>query len=263
MKTRLPSFAVILAAATLAGGAAMALAQKEMQSLDIEPAETDPPVGIAIVELYTSQGCSSCPSADLVLRELKATAAESKLPIYPLSFHVDYWNNLGWPDPYSEDLFTRRQRAYATAMGSQRVYTPQMIVNGRVEFVGSDRAKARKVVEHALKQKAEVEIELNVKPDSPMRQVTVAYRLKGPIEGRYLNIALVDNPAANEVPNGENAGRTLQHANVVRALRPVAIANAEGSVEFELPEDVAEAAWQVVAFVQDPQTLAIVGATAK
>ena len=263
MKTRLPWFAVILVVATLAGGAAMALAQKEMQSLDIELAVTDPPVGIAIVELYTSQGCSSCPSADLVLRELKATAAESKLPIYPLSFHVDYWNNLGWPDPYSEDLFTRRQRAYATAMGSQRVYTPQMIVNGRIEFVGSDRAKARKAVEYALKQKTEVEIELNVQPDQLKRHIALAYRLKGPIEGRYLNFALVDSPAANEVPNGENAGRTLQHANVVRVLRPVALTEAEGSVEIEIPAELAGSDWQVVAFVQDPQTLAIVGATAK
>ena len=94
--------------------------------------QTQPQVaGFALVELFTSEGCSSCPSADQNLMRLVDEASKKKLPVYALSFHVDYWNRLGWTDPYSSKAFTDRQRTYAQVMKSDRVYTPQMIVNGK------------------------------------------------------------------------------------------------------------------------------------
>src|SRR5579872_5297720 len=95
-----------------------------------------------VIELFTSQGCSSCPAADKNLAELIEEAEKKGLPVYGLSFHVDYWNYIGWKDPYSRSEYTARQREYSSFLNSETVYTPQMIVNGEVEFVGSDKKAA-------------------------------------------------------------------------------------------------------------------------
>ena len=97
--------------------------------------------GFAVVELFTSEGCSSCPPADALLAEQVRDAREHGRPVYCLAFQVDYWNRLGWADPYSDAGFSRRQNDYAQAFQSDRVYTPQVVVNGTEEFVGSDRAQ--------------------------------------------------------------------------------------------------------------------------
>jgi len=94
---------------------------------------------VAVVELFTSEGCSSCPPADRILSRLTAETQRDHRRIYTLSFHVDYWDRLGWRDPYSSSANSDRQRQYAELMKLQSVYTPQMIVNGRIEFVGSDQ----------------------------------------------------------------------------------------------------------------------------
>src|SRR5689334_14081460 len=99
----------------------------------------------ALVELFTSEGCSSCPPADRVLARLAAEARASGRRIFPLSFHVDYWNGLGWRDPWSTRTFTERQRNYARALG-WRTYTPQMVINGAEHFVGSDERHARESI---------------------------------------------------------------------------------------------------------------------
>ncbi|MEQ8425874.1 MAG: DUF1223 domain-containing protein, partial [Cyclobacteriaceae bacterium] len=103
--------------------------------------------GFAVVELFTSQGCSSCPAADKNLSDILASNRDQN--IYGLSFHVDYWNYIGWKDPYSSKLFSARQRSYANALAAN-VYTPQMIVNGEEVFVGSGREKAKESISSAL-----------------------------------------------------------------------------------------------------------------
>src|SRR5215471_1797760 len=114
--------------------------------------------GFAVVELFTSEGCSSCPPADAVLRDL------SGADLYPLSFHVDYWNELGWVDPFSAVWATERQRTYARALGERGVYTPEMIVNGRDAFVGSDRAHAARSIDKALAKSTSLEVFLRAQP---------------------------------------------------------------------------------------------------
>ena len=89
-----------------------------------------------VIELFTSEGCSSCPPADKVLSEVIADARKNNKPIYAMSFHVDYWNRLGWKDPYSDFLFTNRQNNYSDVLGEREVYTPQVFVNGKIYFVG-------------------------------------------------------------------------------------------------------------------------------
>src|SRR4051812_22710448 len=102
-----------------------------------------PDSGFAVVELFTSEGCSSCPRADDVLNELSAEASRDGRPVYTLAFHVDYWDETGWRDPYSASWATQYQRAYVGALRAQGLYTPQMVVNGREEFIGSHASQAR------------------------------------------------------------------------------------------------------------------------
>lgn len=223
-----------------------------------------PPVnqGIAVVELFTSQGCSSCPPADKVLQRIATAARENNLAVFALSFHVDYWNRLGWTDPYSDASFSQRQRSYAGAMKSNRVYTPQMIVNGTTEFVGSRRTQANQAISKSLRRGAKATIAATLNNNAPDRLVDFQYQLSGQTNGKILNVAVVETPQSTSVPRGENAGRDLSHVNVVRVFRSIPINRTSGNLSLELPDDLDPSAIQVIAYVQDPKTLMISGATA-
>ncbi|MEM9643664.1 MAG: DUF1223 domain-containing protein [Planctomycetota bacterium] len=218
--------------------------------------------GIAVVELFTSQGCNSCPPADATLRQIASVASKNQLPVHVLSFHVDYWNRLGWTDPYSDVAYSQRQRAYASAIKGGRVYTPQMIVNGSTEFVGSHQAKAHQAITRSLARRASTSIGLDVAPASTDGTLEVRYQLSGSTRKKILNVALVHTPAANAVPRGENAGRQLAHVNVVRDFRSLSIDARSGTVRLEVPEDVDPSKTRVIAYVQDPKSLIVTGAAA-
>ena len=112
---------------------------------------------VAVLELFTSEGCSSCPSADRLLPLL----AKLDSNIIPLSFHVDYWNRLGWTDPFSSSKYSERQRSYASQLNLESVYTPQLVVNGEYELVGSNRSNAEAAIKKALKEKSLVKIDIS------------------------------------------------------------------------------------------------------
>ncbi len=216
--------------------------------------------GFAVVELFTSQGCSSCPPADELLRQLARRNSENGEPVFCLSFHVDYWNRLGWTDPYSEAAFTRRQHAYSNAFDFDRVYTPQMIVNGKHEFVGSQQRDADKFINQELADSSDVVVKLDAVP-TETGTLEVIYGVVGHGENDQLNIAIVENSAGNEVPRGENAGKSLSHANVVRALETVELdAQGKGRQVMEIPGEMAVGSFSVIAWVQDRTTMHIAGA---
>ena len=200
------------------------------------------PPGFAVVELFTSEGCSSCPPADRLLADLSKNEG-----VYALEFHVDYWNSLGWRDPYSAAAFSDRQRAYA---GAGQVYTPQMIVNGTDEFVGSDRERADAAIAAGLAERPRVALTAQITGDR------LTYRAQGAPTGSRLCVAIVDAHRSTKVPRGENAGKTLEHARVVRAFASAALAGEAGSMK--LPGEV-PAGGSVVAFVQE-ESGAILGA---
>jgi len=209
---------------------------------------------IAVVELFTSEGCSSCPPADRLLLDL---AARDDARLFPLAFHVDYWNRLGWTDPFSDAAYSERQRSYARAVGSGRVYTPQMIVNGDAAFVGSRRAEAERAIRRALDAPALATIDLHatVEGDS----VRIDYSVVDAPNEAILHLALVQRQAEQAVSRGENAGRTLRHANVVRAFETVPAGF--GSQTLTLPSDLDAENATVVAYAQSPATMRVVGAT--
>lgn len=172
-----------------------------------------------LVELFTSQGCSSCPPADKVLRTLSEQPIDG-VRIIPLSWHVDYWNGLGWTDPYSSETATARQQAYATDLNARGLYTPQMVVDGQSEFVGSDRPRAFDVIRAAAKSR---KITLHITPQRINGGITVrAVTDSGAVSDDW-NVLLVvtEDHVSTDVKRGENNGRTLQHTAVVRGSAPM------------------------------------------
>ncbi len=204
------------------------------------------PRPFALVELFTSEGCSSCPPADDALAAIADDARRTGAEVYALSFHVDYWDEIGWPDPFSSPANTRRQQAYARALGGG-TYTPEMVVNGAEGFVGSDRAHARRSIEAALAQPTGVAIALSV--ERAAEQLTARCRVTGSPPGAVVGVAWVEASREVDVRRGENAGRRLRHVNVVRAWSTLPL-NADGTTTHTLTVPGGARGDEVVAWVQ-------------
>lgn len=204
--------------------------------------------GFAVVELFTSEGCSSCPPAD----ELAATIAkEYPENVYVLSFHVDYWDRLGWKDVYSSAVYTQRQQEYARQFSLNSIYTPQAVVNGKVQFVGSDESRLRSAVEEGLAAKTPAgKITLSAKCEDG-KNVKVSYSIDNPGKAT-LQVALVQSQASSQVLRGENQGRRLQHVNVVRAFQSVSLQSGSGGVlSLKLPDGLKAKDGKIFGFLQD------------
>lgn len=162
-----------------------------------------------VVELFTSQGCSSCPPAEQVLLELDNNQSD----VLALGFHVDYWDRLGWKDPYSSRMATDRQQGYQRLIGSEQIYTPQMVVDGRLDALGSDRDAVTAALRRA-RAAGKAAVPISVTRSGDAVEVTVG---AGTGRGRALLIGY-DPRRETPVRRGENAGRTIMQANVVRSL---------------------------------------------
>jgi chitosanase len=216
--------------------------------------------GCAVVELFTSEGCSSCPPADALLAEMVANARKSASPVFPLAFHVDYWNRLGWADRFSDAAYSRRQSDYARARKTDDIYTPQMIVNGTEQFVGSDRDAAKRAVEAALAKPAPATVTMNVSSNSD-GSYRVGYAVVGAGQRTVLNITVVERGLKTDVGAGENGGKVLRHENVVRWFRNANI-SADGKDQIEVPhlDDVNFANASIVIYAQEPENGPVLGA---
>jgi hypothetical protein len=217
--------------------------------------------GFAVVEMFTSQGCNSCPPAEELLSEIERDARAHGQNVFALGFHVDYWDNLGWPDQFADPAYTARQEAYARAFGTRGLYTPQMVVNGTDEFVGSDRRRAASTIMSAMTSTATTPLTLSIAHLGGDR-VMVDYRTERPPGRAVLNVAVVERGLDSEIARGENAGRTLRQDNVVRAFRSVGLEAERGQVELATPPGLDPRNASVVGYVQENGDRAIVGATA-
>ena len=178
-----------------------------------------------IVELFTSEGCSSCPPADALLARLEKTQPVEGALVIPLAMHVDYWNYLGWADPFSSQAFSERQGEYARAYGRDGVYTPQMIVDGVKEFPGGNGTAALEAVARAAREpKAEVRItRAEGQTQEGVRLSVHIEHLPALTEGdaAYVLLAVTEGGLSTDVARGENSGRRLSHVGVVRRLTTV------------------------------------------
>ncbi|MEO5891742.1 MAG: DUF1223 domain-containing protein [Ferruginibacter sp.] len=209
--------------------------------------------GFAIVELFTSEGCSSCPAADKVIADLLARNIDN---VFILSYHVDYWDRLGWKDAFSKSEFSSRQRQYAAQFASESIYTPQVIVNGSVGFVGSDETRVIKTVSDKLKSGIGSDIIIHIVKDQ--HTVTVYYDIneKEPV---LLNIALVQPKATTNVKRGENGGRKLSHVNIVREFKTLE-AKGKGTASIEITGALSGEPLEILAFTQEKTDLKVLGA---
>lgn len=195
------------------------------------------PASVAVVELFTSEACSSCPPADALLGQINLKRTGAGQLIVGISEHVTYWDSVAWKDRFSSRTFTDRQSAYASRLSPQGRYTPQMVLNGREQFVGSDAG----ALEHALRDDARrPHLVLNILSSTPSSSgVDVKFSLAGETS-RPLDIfaVLTDDADQSNVLGGENGGRLLQHVSVARSLTRVAMVQGDGeqSVHIVLPE---------------------------
>ncbi|HET9826054.1 MAG TPA: DUF1223 domain-containing protein [Chitinophagaceae bacterium] len=207
----------------------------------------------AVLELFTSEGCSSCPPADLLLPQLAAANPN----IIPLSFHVDYWDRLGWKDPFSSAEFSQRQQDYARQLGVESIYTPQLIINGKLELVGSNRSTAEADIKKVLNEKAAVTITID-KVMEKNKRLAVECTLAGALDQTVVAAALVQKHAEMSVKAGENRGAKLSHTNVVRSF---AHKPAKVKMEFEIdvPSDLNSDSWELILYSQQKKDLQITG----
>jgi hypothetical protein len=215
--------------------------------------------GFAVVELFTSEGCSSCPSADVLVAAVQKE--DKDLPVYILSFHVDYWDRLGWKDAFSDAAYSDRQREYASWLKLSSVYTPQVVVNGSKEFVGSDAGMLRRTIGSSLQEASAARLSLSGVGLSGSRLNWQAHA-EGAGRAVSLVVAVVEHSAVTKVKAGENGGKTLAHVQIVRSfqtLRPDAKGNSSGQLDW--PAGVNPQDGEVIAFLQDQDNGRIVAAT--
>lgn len=169
-----------------------------------------------VVELFTSEGCSSCPPADALLVKLSQMQGQNLPQVVVLGEHVDYWNGLGWKDRFSSHEFTERQQDYAQHFGLQSPYTPQMVIDGKRQIVGNDVAGVGHLIDEAAKQEKMVKIGCD---QDPLGHYTIG--IQAPNVKAKVFLVITEDGLSTEVKGGENGGRTLSHAGVVRELRPL------------------------------------------
>lgn len=211
----------------------------------------------AVVELFTSEGCSSCPAADELLKEMTGILQNEGKQVIALSFHVTYWNRLGWVDPFSQEQFTERQRKYCQALDVPSTYTPQAVVNGEKEFVGSNPVAFREYAEVAIKRKPAVVIEAELIKEG--EDLLVFYTLDKVPKNTVLNIALIERHVERHIQRGENKNRTLKHFNVVRKFETLE-PHQKGMASIKPDNDELLLPGSIVVYAQHKNSLKILGA---
>lgn len=227
---------------------------------------------VVILELFTSQGCSSCPPAESVLSKI-ARDKKYATSVIPLAYHVDYWDYLGWKDPYASGKWTERQADYREAFGGATLYTPQIVIQGRYEMVGSNESRIKKQINHLLGDQSSEGFNLAIK-DASVASSSVALDVQasrkdvGEDELLVLVSVIYENAAATNVQAGENAGRTLRNNYVVRSLEmePLLFDDTQTSKQIQVSLLLDET-WQreqlgVASWIQDPQSMRIYDAAA-
>jgi len=211
--------------------------------------------GFALLELYTSEGCSSCPPADELLGKIQNEYKDKN--VYVLAYHVDYWDKQGWKDIFSNADFTKRQYDYAQFMGKEPIYTPQVIINGKTDYIGSQETSLRNGIKLALSKPAAVDLSLETKQQND--KLSLNYSINGTFKNSHLLIAVVQKSAKSNVKRGENAHRVLSHYQIVQRLQTIDLKVAKGNSTITLPKNFNTQDFEIIGFVQDIKSGAILG----
>jgi hypothetical protein len=199
-----------------------------------------------LVELFTSEGCSSCPAADALLEEIDRTQPLAGIRVIVLSEHVDYWNHIGWKDPFSSPAFSRRQEQYARRLHLPSIYTPQLVVDGKSEMVGSDEHSVRQAILNAAKDHK-----------VPMRVQTLSTGVRIDIDAAATDDAVLilasadSSTTVSNVKQGENSGRLLKHVAVVRSLKEIGVVRKGKPFATTVPVEEGTGNKRWIAFLQE------------
>lgn len=215
----------------------------------------------AVVEYFTSDACYRCPPADEVVRQMANDYADKE--VFVLAYHVDYRDDSLWHDAFSQPSFSERQRKYGRRFRLYSVYTPQVIVNGKKEFVGSDKDLLYSSLRTALKDTAISKVEIStIHSQSRSDSILIKYKTNAYKEN-ILNIALVQKEVEQKIERGANRGKILQHTNIVRSFNAIPfIGKKEGTAMLAIPSGLSVNDITIIAFVQNRNTMAITSATA-
>ena len=204
--------------------------------------------GFAVLELFTSEGCSSCPPAEELLAKIQQEAQGKA--VYLLAYHVDYWDRQGWKDLFSSADYSKRQVQYGHWLNAPEIYTPQLIINGKAEYVGSDEPAISNAIAEQLATKPAATLTLRAQQDG--EKLKVQYQAGKVENSSSLLIAIVQKNAQTKVARGENAGRSLAHVQIVRKLQTEPLkAIGNGNATVVLPKDFNAQNWEVLGMVQD------------
>ncbi|HSU29489.1 MAG TPA: DUF1223 domain-containing protein, partial [Chitinophagaceae bacterium] len=190
---------------------------------------------------------------------LLSDLAKNNSRIIPLSFHVDYWNRLGWTDPFSSSEYSDWQTQYATHFQLESIYTPQLVVNGEYELVGSNRNKAESAIQKALTEHASITVQIK-EVTTAKEKVKCRVELTGDVKKQELVVVLLQKTAVVKVRAGENEGATLSHINIVRYLSRQA-AKESNEIELDLPVGLTDKNWKIAAYTRQRNDLKVTGAT--
>jgi hypothetical protein len=220
-----------------------------------------------LVELFTSEGCSSCPPADALLRQVNGSQTSGGQLVVGISEHVTYWNQLGWSDPFSSPVYTERQNDYSERFHLEGVYTPQMVINGAEQIVGSDRAALLHAVEKEDAESPRMSLRI-VSLSVAGGHLTVNLSTSGdlPAHGADLIAVLADDSDRSSVLHGENSGRTLAHVAVARSITRVARVQAAGELTVQIPIPASMQTTQghhLILFAQTPGNGRVLGTDTK
>jgi hypothetical protein len=238
--------------------------------LEAQQSATDSSRKAVVVELFTSEGCSSCPPADLILQKLEEQQPVSGAQIIPLEEHVDYWNHDGWVDPYSSPEWTERQQNYA-ALAKKDPYTPELVVDGQTQFVGNNPKEAILAIEDARQTpKAEITIAQASREAKGVRLNVAVGKIAGSTQGDVAEVwlAVTEDGLHSSVSRGENAGHELTHIATLRYLKKLGVARTSGDDSFDGTEFLKfNSRWNAdklnaIVFVQQRKSRQIIGAAA-
>ncbi|UJH66983.1 thioredoxin family protein [Allomuricauda sp. SCSIO 65647] len=215
---------IILAVAAVAFTITTSYSEEKIKSAGEKNVENH---GVVVLELFTSQGCSSCPPADALLQRVKKQYPKE---VFALSYHVDYWNYIGWEDPFSKSAYTKKQTAYNRKFRNRSNYTPQLVINGREHFVGSNAQKMNNKITQYKKLKTTDRVDLEA-VEKVGGKVHFDFSVEGGVHAQQLRAVLVLNERTTQVNRGENRHRKLTNANIVVAEKYLPIDSSSGYID--------------------------------
>lgn len=213
--------------------------------------------GIAVLELFTSEGCSSCPPADELMGRIQNEYKDDN--VYILSYHVDYWDRQGWKDIFSNPDYTKRQYDYAKWLEKEPIYTPQLVVNGKKDYIASDEVAVRNAIKSTLAKPAAADLDLEITQLN--NKLNISYNANGISKNTVLVLAVIQKSAKSNVKRGENAHRILSHYQIVKQFSSIALKNnGKGLATISTPKEFNFNDFEVIGFVQDNNSGAILAA---